>query len=82
MADWTDFHFSGERGKFHLSQEVTDWLVKDLKTGVNIGILAVQHSNTLPIWEESQDMFGSRALPCTTKTRKEGTYFFSPSPHG
>lgn len=82
MADWADFHFSGERGKFHLSQEVKDWLVKDLKTGVNIGNLAAQHSNTLPIWEESHDRFGSRALPCTTETREGGTYFFSPSPHG
>lgn len=62
-----------------LSQEVKDWLVKDLKTGVNIGNLASQHSNTLPIWEESHDRFGSRALPCTTETR-EGAHISSPHP--
>lgn len=38
-ADWADFHFSGERGKIHLSQEVKYVLVKDMKTGVNISIL-------------------------------------------
>lgn len=80
MADWAYFHFSGERGRFQLSQEVKDLSVKDLKTGINIGILSAQHLNTLPIREESQDRFGGRALPCTTETREGGTYFFSPTP--
>lgn len=89
-CDWGHYWLeNGRLGRFPLfrkGRQVSvksggeSWSVKDLKTGVNICILAAQHSNTLPTWVESQDSFGGRALPCTTETRWRGLIFLLPIP--